>query len=242
MRTLLNTCTKRFSAFNLILLLSFSCSIDNMSDLEEISCACSYLTKAVVRDSIFVFDKDPQLYLKQGDPYNFKNFQDAVEYLKSNQKIGKELELEPTHYALTIFPKTFKQVQQIEEYQDVKTSDIPFDFYPLYLEEDEIKRDSFLIKELETPIHYYESYDYYYEGGKRICVKYPLPVIYAVWPKDITIPKEFDYSIDYEVFIPNTKSISQRIAEKDLMLIEITAISRMMANSISQKREVQDYS
>ena len=86
--------------------------------------------------------------IPQPDPYTLENFQRAYDKLaavKSTQKLTKAQavefssakRLEPTHYALKIYPRNEEEQWQVEMMEDVQVAYIPFCFARLTREEAE---------------------------------------------------------------------------------------------------------
>lgn len=152
------------------------------------------------------------------DSYTLENFQNAYDdnliannsvlpislSSSSNSSTTKKtasLKLQSTHYNIKIYPKTEDEQCEIELMDDVAVAYIPFDY--IQLPESETKN--------LTPGQavYPEQGSYtvtYEEGMSEYGPVEPetltLPVLYAVWPCNKTIPAGLDYEILYEVFLP----------------------------------------
>jgi hypothetical protein len=154
----------------------------------------------------------------QNDPYALDNFQKAYDNLSARGAAGTRAgeTLDATHYALKIFPRDEEEELAIEQMADIHISYIPFTW--LGLTEDEAQ-------ELETaatraggerPLFtevssHTVSYDEVQtvggeaEGG----VSYLMPIVYAVWPVGKPLPEEWDYEMDYKVYLPSGAALTR---------------------------------
>jgi hypothetical protein len=162
----------------------------------------------------------------QADPYTLENFQRAYDKLaagKSLQKLSKAQaaefiatkKLNPTHYALKIYPKNEEEQWRIETMEDVQVAYIPFDWVQLTREEAgkvEQSKTRAAGNTFAEKNPYTVTYDntVVYDGGPTGPVTYQLPILYTVWPVEKPLPTDLEYVVDYEIFLPDKEaSVSQ---------------------------------
>ncbi len=155
--------------------------------------------------------------IPQKDPYALANFQKAYDDLasgKSTQILTKTQaaefsvtkKLEPTHYALMIYPRTEEEQWRIETMNDVDVRYIPLDYVQLTQEEIEKlsrskTRSAADIFPEKSP--YTVTYDNYESTDGGPTGTFQLPILYAVWPVTKPLPEDMEYVMDYEVFLPS---------------------------------------
>lgn len=173
----------------------------------------------------------------QGDPYDLKNWQAAIDRLASRGVVRAET-ARATHYALRIFPRSEDEQWSVEQMEDVRVSYIPFTYVALTEQEagevTTLPEDA-LFEEEGTSTVEYEGTSIadpapdgpdgggIFEGD----VTYEIPVLYAVWPVDKELPDYLDYLMDYEVFLPDAAGATRsgRLNAQCLVMIEDEAIS-----------------
>jgi hypothetical protein len=167
-------------------------------------------TKASLDDDMTLLYHTPtsKWIVRADDPYRLDNVKDVINrtpYLKEGLSI---LELPATHYVLTLYPRTEKERETIEHLNDVSVSYIPFD-YKIVSRNNDTERVSI------ADTTFYSSYEKYsveeavYDGeGNLLYTKTkPMPVLYVVWPVNKDLPKEYDYQIEYSVFLPQKSEL-----------------------------------
>ena len=163
----------------------------------------------------------------QPDPYTLENFRAAHQKLLSDaskqvltkaqkSEIAAVPELQATHYAIRIYPKTEAEQWKYELMEGINVSYVPFDQVRLTPEEAETlpaeksRREAAAkgISASKTGPVFPNSYRYtvtYTDvqttEGPAPDQTYILPILYAVWPVDRPMP-EAEYEVDYEVFLP----------------------------------------
>lgn len=155
--------------------------------------------------------------IPQPDPYTLANFQQAYDNLAADKSLQRlshaeasefsaaEL-LEPTHYALRIYPKTEKEQWRVEKMEDVSVVYAPFNYAELTPQE--VERVPKNRAEIPSPFEvspYTVTHDYTdaTDGGPTGPVTCQLPVLYVVWPVSKPLPDDLKYEKDYEVYLPN---------------------------------------
>lgn len=183
-------------------------------------------------DSVF-YHQPSGLYLKhQNDPFSLSNMQAAYDKVVATkgesgffQQGGK---LSPTHFALKIYPRTLKEWSDIDNMEDIKVSYHPFDYTPVPGETvDDYNPSSPFEESKYTEVCTYQAVGDDTEKEKTVS----LPVLYVVWPADKALPKEYDYIVDYKVYIPSsspaTKSEAvlslreKRMLEKEALVLAL---------------------
>lgn len=115
-----------------------------------------------------------------------------------------------THYGIKFFPKNYEELARVNETEGVQVSYIPFGYRPAPHKMQEInKMNPFPVFE-ERNNHIYQ-----YQGQMSLDSKdgrsvfsddsfdVTLPVLYAIWPKDIPIPDPVDYQICFSIRFVN---------------------------------------
>lgn len=215
--------TVRLIRFSLIISIVVGCSDASL----ELSNESRIQTKAQVDDldlSEAVYHSMTESWIiPRNDPYTLTNFQSAMDRLLSGKAgvvLSKEERhelselnpMQPSHYALRVFPKTEKEQWAIELMEDVKVAYIPFNYVPLSEDQVKLGKLNDKSKSFDEEYRYTVTYsDLVADDEKQPDETITMPVLYVVWPKDKDLPKEYDYVIDYEIFIPNYSSESCRV-------------------------------
>lgn len=153
------------------------------------------------------------------DPFALENVQAAYDRIAEGQSTqpltraeadgftpGEKLE--PTHYALKIYPKSEEEQWRVETMEDVKVAYIPFSYSQLTHEEvarvEQSGKTRSAANTFTEKSPYTVTYDYTgaTDGGPTGPVTYQLPILYAVWPADKPFPDDLEYVVDYPVFLP----------------------------------------
>lgn len=155
--------------------------------------SCSTLTKATSDDYSYVFNASNQLWMRvQDDPYKMSNIN------KMFYREGIEKEVKATHYALKLFPRDEQELNELIALNDIHYSYIPFGYEYV---------PAFLSDSLDTIVEkmscFFEEERYFYSDIHDTTIKRSMPVLYAAWPINRSLPKGFDYSIEYSVCIPD---------------------------------------
>lgn len=154
--------------------------------------------------------------IPQNDPYTLENFQKAYDNLASGKSLqtltraeasefSEDEKLAPTHFALRIYPRNEEEQWKVEMMEDVNVVYAPFGYSGLT--EGEVERVPQTRTEIPSPFEVspytvtyeeYESTDDSQVGSRTI----QLPILYAVWPADKSLPDDLEYKVDYEVYLP----------------------------------------
>ena len=129
--------------------------------------------------------------------------------------------LSPTHFALKMYPRTLKEWSAIDNMDDIKVSYYPFDYTPVpgeVVNEDDSNSPFEKSKYSETCTYKVLGDD----TEKEETVS--LPILYVVWPAEKELPQEYDYVVDYGVFIPSYAMSTK--AESGLSLSEKRTLER----------------
>ena len=176
--------------------------------------------------------------IPQADPYTLENFQKAYDNLASGKSLQtltrvetEELfepgvKLKPTHYALRIYPRNEDEQWRVEMMEDISVAYAPFNYSSLTAEE--VERVLQTRSEISSPFEvspYTVTYKDYVatDGGSIGPRTFQLPILYAVWPLEKSLPDDLEYVIDYEVFLPYNASLPTRSAEA-LNVLESKAV------------------
>lgn len=176
-------------------------------------------------ESVF-YHQPSGLYLKhQNDPFSLSNMQAAYDKVVATKGEGGFFQqggkLSPTHFALKIYPRTLKEWSDLDNMEDIKVSYYPFDYTPVPGEviSEYCQNSPFEVSKY-SETYTYKSTDSFIEKEETIS----LPVLYVVWPADKELPKEYDYVVDYGVFIPSYAMSTK--AESGLSLSEKRALEQ----------------
>ena len=180
----------------------------------------------------------------QNDPYALSNFQNALKDMLSDdyRKMFSDADysslldlipIRPTHMALRMFPRNESEQWKIEMMDDVKVSYTPFNYVQLSAEQVKCSGLQDKTRRFEEEYRYTVTYvDIESSSGKKIADDTDImPVLYVVWPIDEAIPQEYDYIVDYEVFIPDSKNTDNKM----LQLLEDEAIRIALGEKILTK-------
>ncbi len=177
--------------------------------------------------------------IPQADPYTLENFQQAYDNLASGKSLqtltraeaeefSEPVQLEPTHYALKIYPKSEEEQFRVEMMNDVQTLPIPFGYTPSTKEESERAEITGSKENTIERSPYTVTYDYteVTDGGPTGPRTFQLPILYAVWPASKPLPEDLEYEMVYELFYPHTLSEPLLDAESTHILTrEATAMA-----------------
>ncbi len=110
--------------------------------------------------------------------------------------------LEPTHYALKIYPRNEEEQWRVEMMEGVQVAYIPFDYVQLTQDEAEkITKTRSTADIFPEKSPYTVTYDYTgtTDGGPTDPQTFQLPILYTVWPVDKPFPDDLEYVVDHEV-------------------------------------------
>jgi len=181
------------------------------------------------------------------DPYKL-DFINAV--LAENNTLKSMLDsnveqLDYTHFALKVFPRDLEEIQYFEGIEGVKISYIPFSYRKI--SSSLVLSDGIGVEErrvVQDEVKYKISCTLFDGDGNPTCTtEENMPVLYVVWPASKPLPEQFDYEIDYEVFIPTASPLY----DDNISLfssLERAAIDKAFStqNDISFSRGVRLYS
>ena len=227
------------------------CSADLTEDVNMMGDTSEEITEIATRTLSLesaVYHKETDSWLvPQKDPYTLVNFQKAYESLATKKSVrtltSSQMSeftdvkrLEPTHYALRIFPQNKEEQWIIESMDDVKVAYIPFDYVPLTQEEVKKlpRQTTSAVNTFAEKSPYTVTYDYTVvtDGAPTGSQTFQLPILYTVWPVDKPLPEGMDYQMDYEVFLPprdtdETVSVTSRnsLSKEAMQVLESEAIT-----------------
>jgi hypothetical protein len=170
--------------------------------------------------------------IPQADPFTLENFQQAYDNLASgealqtitraqSEEFPETEQLDPTHYALRIYPKSEEEQWRVELMEEVGVVYAPFNYSSL--SEEEIGRVSQTRSTVASPFEvspYTVTRDH---PESTTPVTYQLPILYAVWPVDKPLPEDLEYKLDYEVFVP--QEFAQTRSSEDVRLLVTEAFA-----------------
>ncbi|MDR2894156.1 MAG: hypothetical protein LBU97_01685, partial [Alistipes sp.] len=180
--------------------------------------------------------------IPQADPFTLENFQAAYDALATRKSVVTQSfsaaeaaefvparRLEPTHFALKIYPRNEDEQWQVESMEDVQVAYIPFDYVGVPQHETEklaLKKSAANIFTEKSP--YTVTYDYsdVTDGDSTGPRTYQLPILYTVWPASKPLPTDLDYVVDYEVFLPPTGDVKTRAGASQLSAETMHALRR----------------
>lgn len=238
---------KKLLAFISFCVFFFSCSIVESEHLV-------YVEENSVDLNEPVFYHQPSgLYLKhQNDPFSLSNMQAAYDKVVATKGEGGFFQqggkLSPTHYALTIYPRTVKEWTEIDNMEDIKVSYHPFDYAPVPGKSaGDYSPNTFFEQSKYTEICTYKTI----EGDAEKEETVSLPILYVVWPADKVLPEGYDYTVDYGVFIPSsspeTKSKAalslqeKRILEKEALVLALGEKALLKTKSFDEQGDSANF-
>ncbi len=220
----------RYFSILLCLTVLFGCS-PIVSIVPEDDDSPLAITKSSVadlgRDSLFYYTDEACWIKPQADPYKFIYFQTAATQYFSECKTTslKNSEISPTHYALIVYPKSESEVNRIMNIDGIKISYIPFGYSP--------------VSDDEVPISLKTNASQL-EFRKHTNSTTNMPVMYVVWPINISIPDDIDFHIEYDAFIPDYTNLNEYEFE-ELLCIEKRAIEIATSNESGECSRGQSY-
>ncbi len=149
------------------------------------------------------------LLVNKGDPYRLSIIQSAYQKLKSDGII-RDVDLHATHRAITLYPRNEDELSSIEKMEDIIVSPFPFEYTPIPLC---AEKEYCVFPEL---IKYRVTCEY----PDNNTVELEMPILYSVWPIDKELPLDYDYTINYDVYLPNYSVINDTQIINALQLIE----------------------
>lgn len=117
------------------------------------------------------------------------------------------VDLKPTHYAIILFPRNENELNEMLARKDIVTSFIPFGFTLAQVNHSNSCKDNIFVSECK----------YYYNDPASGASK-KMPPLYAKWPVSVPVSDTYDYTIAYNLFIPNYSSLTNNTNDKLLQL------------------------
>ena len=187
-----------FCSFSLMISL-FSCSPGGK---ELIISEPLMETKTLNSSSKYCFNVSANIWMiEQEDPYELSRLKATLGEKSSNCDVSA------THYALKIYPRNEEELEAIIHRKDIIVSYVPFGYTVAPIEETKS-----LILSLDNSYHVYrEEAKYYVDYGEENG-RWPLPVLYVAWSASTPLPSQYDYSLEYEAYLPNGDGI---VSESD---------------------------
>ena len=204
------------------IVLTFLCCIISFSCTTKVEPVLNNLDSSVVQtkatinqetyDSYRYYSESCCWIKPQEDPYKLSNFERAADkyYTDYSGEPATRITISPTHYALTVYPKTEVEFNQILSKDSIKVSYVPFGYTMVSDAEASV---SLLGQENRRTFRQYENPN---EG---------MPVMYVVWPIGLPLPETIDYRIEYEAYIPDYSNNNSDVDIEDLFGIEQEAIA-----------------
>lgn len=169
----------------------------------------------IIIDKALYHEQTQSWVAPRKDPYALENVRAAYAKIASNRSVeplSSALRvqfssdanlLQPTHYALKVYPRTEAEQSSLELMEDIKVAYIPFDYAQLTESETET------LTRTRSDATFPDStrYTVVYENmesteGTVSSPSYTMPILYVVWPCHKPLPAELDYQLDYPVFLP----------------------------------------
>lgn len=232
---------KRFILLLVVGIISASCSKENLqSDLKP-----QFSVNSETEQPVYYQSSTGQYFIHQNDPFDLDNMQAAYDYLAENEETTKSYsfekgkKLQPTHYALKIYPRSIEEQWAIVAMDDIKITYHPFDYAPVSNTGEEMIKAEVTFE--KSPYNAIVKYDV----GKGIIKEetYELPIMYVVWPINKPLPEGYDFKIDYQVFIPESQPVTKskiNLNKKERLALEDEALYRAIGKRILYtKPEIQ---
>ncbi|MBO4742429.1 MAG: hypothetical protein J5533_02230 [Bacteroidales bacterium] len=182
--------------------------------------------------------------IPQHDPYELSFIEETILEVPRLKEYSEKhlINLSPTHYALKIYPKNQKEIQEIESNNNIKVSFSPFHYRKIQTEPiDKIKQTDYDTKYiLKEQSKYKEEQEIYDIDGNLIDTEInAMPILYVVWPTTHKLPNNYDYEIEYEVFIPKD-SPCHNIESEFLDLLERKCIEKALNLTDSLQNNIRN--
>lgn len=217
---------------SILLVLSVILSTNSCTDKEdrcpdEVTINSQITKTQKLYDFVYYHEPTSSYMVPQVDPYSYPNFLSIYQELYSMGVIKESLEIQPTHYALKIFPKDEEEQTKIENNEKIKISYIPFNFRALSDSEVKLAEAKGLFIDKYNEVN--NNKQIYQEllatdGAEVTNTECILPVLYALWPKTEPLPEGMEYYIEYDVFIPtnSSKKHNVQLAQLERAVIDIS--------------------
>lgn len=236
-----------------VLLAAASCTVDERSpslSLQE-QRGASYDEIDMLKDAIYHVGTGQYLF-RQKDPYSLDNFKAALLNLTASCSCHDETksqsldflsvpDLQATHYALKIYPRNEQEQWEIERMENVKVSYIPFNYVQFPEEAQILMSENNGCDSVNNEVsHYSVTYDGLMTvDGPLPSETYTMPILYVVWPCSMPFPEEYDYVVDYEVFIPQYDDVETK-SQAGLSLDELKMLEEEAIELALGKKESED--
>lgn len=225
-----------------LILLLFSCSksISTADVLDpDFDMSFSQTTKTVVSSNDAFYDSNSgQWIIPQENPYRLENVQNAYNRLSSGTSktmvpdslrsgLLKGKHLNPTHFAVKLFPKNLEEQRELERDERIMVGYIPFGYTSVptvFLNEksdiffDCVAEDSDEVMEATIPA-------------------YNPVVLYASWPVEIPFPELVEYEICQELYIPKYYADINEYSEVDFLLEQESMFLAGLENKVETKAD-----
>lgn len=180
-----------------VLFLFISCE-EQISPLDQRACVFIEPETKSSLDKEYIYNVSANVWMfKQEDPYELSN----LRQLARENNIDT-INIVPTHYAIKLFPRNEKELNDLIFNNKIQTSFIPFGYTLV-----PINQLNKTCANLDNYRIYKEEEKYFIDDG-YYSSQIPMPVIYASWPISCDLPSNYDYIIEYEVCLPSTDSQS----------------------------------
>lgn len=180
-----------------LIMTCFTLSCSPKLEFQENSFHPTTETKASSSSNRYIYNASAKVWmLEQEDPYEISHIMAIARSQYDNARVYA------THYALKLFPRNEKELNEITHIDDIMVSYIPFGY--TYASQDEINTLSPMVLNSTKCYHEEERYYIEYEDSSDL---QPLPVLYVAWNVSKPLPEKYDYTILYEACLPNTESV-----------------------------------
>ncbi len=188
---------KSYLPFYIVLLLLSAASCTKLINETHNTCELSTETKSSSLLSDYVYNASANVWMvKQEDPYELSKIIALCRVSSENSIVSA------THYALKIYPRNEEELEAIIHRKGIIVSYVPFGYTVAPIEETKNLIPSF---DSVYPV-YREDTKYYVDYGEENG-RWPLPVLYVAWDVSTPLPSHFDFSIEYEVCLPDNEGI-----------------------------------
>ena len=205
----------RLTTLLLILCLFCECTQSKSIIVEKVE-AEGANTRVFTNESLFssvYYYKEGDCWIqRQSDPYEVSNFVEASSRYAAEHNASSLTpeDIIPTHYAITVFPKSEDEVNQVLSIDGIKVSSVPFGFEQI---DGMIVNDK--LDKRNTELIY----------SNRVNTHMGFPVMFVVVPRGSSVPESIDQQLEYEAYIPDYSTAADNGTIKDLLEIESIAIS-----------------
>ena len=205
-KTTMNHLIRITASISSVLFVLVSCSSEEQKDYFQSEQAGIISTRASIAESEgYCYHSGTDLVLQAYDLFSDPNIHKLDEHFS-----------ESTHLGVKFFPGSFEQQRYLSNLESISISFIPFGYSPV-----SPKQQEGLDRETLPVFPEINPYTVDTKGYKNTESEYNpkiggiirLPIVYALWPKEIPIPEDIEYEICFEASLPEVQETNATRAQ-----------------------------